>query len=69
MEPDEVELFLDSKGYYYEWMRSEWLNAEDPLMASLVLLNPEEALRRLAPAFKRAEPEMERLFWQSRFGR
>ena len=26
-------------------------------------------LRRLAPAFKKLEPDMERIFWQSRYGR
>jgi hypothetical protein len=68
-DPEDFEFFLDSKGYYYEWMRAEWLKDEDPTMASLVLLNPAKALRVLAPAFKLAEPKMERLFWQSRFGR
>ncbi len=67
--PEALEFFLDSKGYYYEWMRAEWLQDEDPTMASLVLLDPARALRVLAPAFKLAEPKMERLFWESRFGR
>jgi hypothetical protein len=67
--PEDLEFFLDSKGYYYEWMRSEWLSDEDPTMASLVLMDPAKALRLLAPAFKQAEPKMERLFWESRFGR
>jgi len=65
----EWELFLESEGYYYEWMRSEWLADEDPALAALALTDPAAALRVLAPAFKRAEPEMERLFWSSRFGR
>jgi hypothetical protein len=63
------ELFLESRGYYYEWMRQEWLAEEDPAMAALMLLDPDRALRRLAPAFKRVEPRMERLFWESRFAR
>ena len=64
----ELELFLESQGYYYEWMRSEWLDEEDPAMVSLILFRPEAALRLLAPRFKRVEPQMERLFWASRFG-
>ncbi len=67
--PYELELFLESQGYYYEWMRAEWLEEENPVMAAIVLHQPEEALRQLAPRFKRIESEMERLFWESRFGR
>lgn len=63
------ELFLESEGYYYEWMRKEWLAEEDVEMASLVLLAPAEALRRLAGPFKRQEPFLERAFWASRFRR
>lgn len=66
---DRAELFLESRGYYYEWMRGEWLKEEDLAMAALVLGDPHGALRRMAPQFKQAEPRMERLFWQSRFGR
>jgi len=68
-EGDEYELFLDSRGYYYEWMREEWLAEEDPSLAASVLLQPDEALRRMAPGFKEIEPEMDRLFWSSRFRR
>lgn len=65
----DLELFLESEGYYYEWMREEWLAGENQAMAALVLLNPAEALRRLAPAYKAREREMDRLFWSSRFTR
>jgi hypothetical protein len=50
-------------------MREPWLAEESPLEASAVLLQPAEALRRMAPGFKAIEPEMERLFWSSRFRR
>jgi hypothetical protein len=62
-----LELFLESEGFYYEWMRSEWHAEQDPRMAALVIANPAEALRRLAPAFKAEEPFLERAFWASRF--
>jgi hypothetical protein len=65
----EWELFLESHGFYYEWMRAEWLADEDPALAALVLYDPARALQVLAPAFKRAEPEMETRFWNSRFRR
>lgn len=66
---DQLELFLETEGYYYEWMRDEWLAEEDPKMASLVLSDPEEALRRMAGSFKRHEPALERAFWASRYRR
>jgi len=62
-------LFLDSQGYYYEWMREGWLAEENALLAASVLSRPRDALRRMAPGFKEIEPEMERLFWSSRFRR
>jgi hypothetical protein len=68
-EGEEYELFLDSRGYYYEWMRDEWLAEEDPVRAASVLLRPDEALKAMAPGFKQIEPEMDRLFWSSRFRR
>jgi hypothetical protein len=64
-----LELFLESEGYYYEWMREQWLAEEDAEMASLVLSNPEEALRRMAGSFKRRESGLEQVFWASRFRR
>lgn len=66
---DSLELFLESEGYYYEWMRSEWLTEENPVLAALAFTNPEESLRRLAPAYAAREPRMEQLFWSSRFNR
>lgn len=63
----EVELFLDTRGYYLEWMRAEWLREEQPLAAMKMLLDPASALRELAPAWKRLEPEAEQMFWRSRY--
>jgi hypothetical protein len=68
-EAEGSELFLESEGYYYEWMRAEWLREEDPAMVALIVDHPEQALRRLAPAFKAQEAGAERTFWNSRFGR
>lgn len=65
---EQLELFLQSHGYYYEWTRGPWLSQGDPAMAALVLTDPVAALRRLAGSFKQVEPEMERLFWRSRLG-
>ena len=62
-------LFLESTGHYYEWMRPEWLREENPAMLALLATRPQEALRRMAPAYSRLEPQLEAMFWASRFGR
>lgn len=61
------ELFLETKGYYLEWMRKEWLAEEDPASAAALFLDPAGSLRRLAPEFKRAEPGLETAFWRSKY--
>jgi hypothetical protein len=61
------ELFLETKGYYLEWMREEWLAEEDAAHARALLLEPQVVLRELAPRFKRVEASMESLFWSSRY--
>lgn len=63
------ELFLESRGFYTEWMRDEWLRDEDDVEAARMLLRPGDALRRLAPKFKGVEGDMDRIFWQSRVTR
>jgi len=65
----ELELFLESEGYYYEWMREGWLADEDPGMAAVALARPEEALRRLAGPYKRRESVMALGFEESRYRR
>ncbi len=70
--PDDAQrltFFLESRGYYYEWMRPEWLREENPAMLGLIAAAPDEALRRMAIGYSRLEPRLEALFWASRFGR
>jgi hypothetical protein len=66
-EPERYELFLESRGYYLEWMRREWMAEENPLRAAEMVMDPAGALRRLAPEFKRHEAQMEQAFWGSRY--
>jgi hypothetical protein len=67
--PDgDQELFLESRGYYYEWMRPSWLDEEDPVELGRFALDPEGELRHLAPKFKQMESGMDRIFWGSRLG-
>ena len=68
-DPALVELFLESQGYYYEWMRQEWLAEEDPAMVALIVQQPAQALRRLAAPYKAREAQAEQAFWNSRFRR
>ncbi len=56
-----------ARGYYHEWLREEWLRDEDLPLARAYLDDPVRALRELAPAWQRAEPEMARYFEASRF--
>jgi hypothetical protein len=61
------DLFLSSQGYYLEWIREQWLDEENQRLARQMVFEPEQALRRLAPVFKRVEPQMEDVFWNSRY--
>ncbi len=65
----EYEFFLESRGYYLEWIRQEWIAEENPALLAQMFLNPRAALQRLAPEFKRVEAEMENHFWRSRYAK
>jgi hypothetical protein len=62
---DECAWFVESRGYYYEWMREVWLPEQDPAKLMKLLFSPEEALKELAPDYRRIEPTIDRYFWQS----
>ena len=66
---DHLELFLESQGYYLEWLREEWLVEENRQRAAQLMWNPEQLLRDVAPEFKAQEARMESLFWGSRYAR
>jgi hypothetical protein len=63
------ELFLESRGFYYEWIREQWLAEASPATLVATLADPAAAMRRLAPAYKRIEGEIEEVFWESRVRR
>lgn len=63
----ELELFLETRGYYLEWMRDEWLREESPRQAARLFADPAQALRTLAAPYKQQEAAMESLFWRSRY--
>lgn len=61
------ELFLESRGYYLEWMREEWCAEENPDKVMQMLFNPKQYYKDLAPQFKMIEAEMEETFWSSKY--
>lgn len=61
------EYFIESKGYYIEWIRDEWLKDENIKAANKVILYPSKYLKKMAPHFKEVEPIMEETFWSSRY--
>lgn len=65
----EYELFLESRGYYLEWMREEWMREANPVRAAMLATDPAASLRLMAPEFKKLEPSMEQMFWNSRYVR
>jgi hypothetical protein len=67
-DPESQELFLESRGYYLEWIRQEWLSEADPPALLRVLANPRQTLLDLAPTYHQREAEMEKAFWSSRYG-
>jgi hypothetical protein len=67
--PERLELFLEARGYYLEWMRREWMAETNPRSAARLLLDPEDMLRDLARPYKRQEATMDSLFWNSRYAK
>jgi hypothetical protein len=64
-----AELFLDSKGYYLEWIRDEWVKEQNFRHLNLMINKPAQFLRKSAGEFKNLEPRMEETFWKSRYAK
>jgi len=63
----EYRYFLESTGYYYEWRREEWVRDENRKLFRMMFLRPRHYLKKMAPEFKKREPYMEEIFWNSRY--
>ena len=63
----EYELFLDTRGYYLEWMREEWIAETNAARAAAMFLDPVGTLKRLAPAYKQVEAQLDSAFWRSKY--
>ena len=61
------EFFLHTRGYYLEWIRKEWIKEENLLALWEFISFPEITLKKLAPKYKKIEPQMEEVFWRSKY--
>ncbi|NIO48508.1 MAG: hypothetical protein GTN73_03575 [Candidatus Aminicenantes bacterium] len=61
------ELFLESQGYYIEWIRPSWLTEENHNKTLMMFTNPAGFLKEIAPEFKKVESQMEEIFWRSKY--
>lgn len=59
--------FIESKGYYYEWMRDAWLKEESQENLFSLFFDPQTHLKKLAPEYKKIEPTMDKIFWESKY--
>lgn len=62
----DYELFLYSRGYYLEWMRSSWIKEKDLGKLARMLMVPKMYLKEEAADYKRYETAMEREFWNTK---
>lgn len=64
----DYELFLFSKGYYLEWIRSNWISDKNLMKLNLMIQHPEQYLKEQTNEYIKYESEMENLFWNSKIG-
>lgn len=63
----EYELFLSSKGYYLQWIRTDWIAGKNLPKLRKMLRNDTKTWRDLAQEFKTMEQDMESVFWNSKY--
>jgi hypothetical protein len=63
---EDYELFLNSRGYYLQWMRESWLRDKDLLTLRQMIRKPAKYLKNQAANYKAYEKTMEEAFWGSR---
>jgi hypothetical protein len=66
---DRYELFIETQGYYLEWLRESWMKEKNLARARLMFTNPAKFLKKMAPEYKKIEPQMEDVFWRSRYAK
>lgn len=65
-ENQDYELFLNSRGYYLQWMRESWLRDKDLITLRQMIRKPAKYLKNQAANYKAYEKTMEEAFWGSR---
>lgn len=61
------EVFLESKGYYLEWIRDEWIREQNFRKLRYLVNHPRAYLKKASKAYKKQEGTMEEAFWNSRY--
>jgi hypothetical protein len=61
------ELFVETQGYYLEWMRDSWLGEKNLGKARMIFTDTARFLKEMAPAYKKVEAQMDNVFWRSRY--
>jgi len=62
----DYELFIQSEGYYIEWMRDNWFKDKDLFKLNQMFENPSKYLSGETYEYKEYEADMERQFWESK---
>jgi len=65
----QYELFVETQGYYLEWIRDSWLKEKNLGKARLMLTNPAKFLKQMAAEYKKVEAHMDDIFWRSRYAK
>ena len=63
---DKYHVFLSSKGYYLEWMRSNWLKDKNLYKLHQMFKNPKKWLKKETEKYTFYESQMEEDFKNSR---
>jgi hypothetical protein len=66
LRPGYYALFLEGRGYYIEWLRSQWIKEKNLYMLHLMFNHPYQYLKKVAGDYKNYERYMEEMFWKSR---
>jgi hypothetical protein len=61
------QVFLDTRGYYIEWMRESWLKDKNLFALKRMMDNPKEWLNSETTNYKQYEIKMEEQFWNSKW--
>lgn len=65
-ENQKYQLFLQSKGYYIEWMRDHWLKDKNRAKLWQMVMMPKWYYKSEARRYKTYEKNLEHIFWDSR---